>query len=150
MKDKAIVHYEAALIAAFPKGASGDVFHHWNEARKALEQEKALQALHNENERLGLYKDAYGQPEPEPVAWATHHEPPMFFYTKSEAALYCDYDESPIPVYTSPPKREPLTDDKTQKITKSVAEKCADIADTAEPYRSGDLIRKHFGIKGDA
>jgi hypothetical protein len=26
---------------------------------------KALQALHNENERLGLYKDAYGQPEPD-------------------------------------------------------------------------------------
>jgi hypothetical protein len=25
----------------------------------------ALQALHNENERLGLYKDAYGQPEPD-------------------------------------------------------------------------------------
>jgi hypothetical protein len=28
-------------------------------------KEKALQALHNENERLGLYKDAYGQPEQE-------------------------------------------------------------------------------------
>ena len=27
----------------------------------------ALQALHDENERLGLYKDAYAQPEP--VAW---------------------------------------------------------------------------------
>lgn len=69
MKDEAIAHYEAALKEAFPTGASGDVFHHWNEARKALEQEKALQALHNENERLGLYKDAYGQPEPEPVVW---------------------------------------------------------------------------------
>ena len=30
-------------------------------------QEKALQALHSENERLGLYKDAYA--EPKPVAW---------------------------------------------------------------------------------
>jgi hypothetical protein len=28
-------------------------------------KEKALQALHNENERLGLYKDAYAQPESE-------------------------------------------------------------------------------------
>ena len=27
---------------------------------KALAQEKALQALHSENERLGLYQDAYG------------------------------------------------------------------------------------------
>jgi hypothetical protein len=33
-----------------------------------MAQEKALQALHNENERLGLYRDAYGQPEQEPVA----------------------------------------------------------------------------------
>jgi hypothetical protein len=30
-----------------------------------IEQEKALQALHDENERLGLYKDAYAQPEQE-------------------------------------------------------------------------------------
>ena len=29
----------------------------------------ALQALHDENERLGLYKDAYTQTEKEPVAW---------------------------------------------------------------------------------
>ena len=33
--------------------------------KEALAQEKALQALHNENERLGLYKDAYAQPEEE-------------------------------------------------------------------------------------
>ena len=30
-------------------------------AAKALAKEKALQALHDENERLGLYKDAYAQ-----------------------------------------------------------------------------------------
>ena len=46
---------------------------------KALAKEKALQALHSENERLGLYKDAYAQPEQEPVAhWsdcAVHSEP---------------------------------------------------------------------------
>ena len=29
--------------------------------KEALAQEKALQALHSENERLGLYKDAYAQ-----------------------------------------------------------------------------------------
>ena len=34
-------------------------------------QEKALQALHAENERLGLYKDAYA--EQEPVAWKETH-----------------------------------------------------------------------------
>ena len=35
--------------------------------KEALAKEKALQALHDENERLGLYKDAYA--EQEPVAW---------------------------------------------------------------------------------
>lgn len=33
-----IEHYEAALKEAFPSGATGAVFHHWNEARKALNQ----------------------------------------------------------------------------------------------------------------
>jgi hypothetical protein len=37
--------------------------------KEALAQEKALQALHSENERLGLYKEAYAQSEQEPVAW---------------------------------------------------------------------------------
>jgi hypothetical protein len=36
--------------------------------KEALTKEKTLQALHDENERLGLYKDAYAQPEQEPVA----------------------------------------------------------------------------------
>ena len=35
-----------------------------------MTQEKALQALHDENERLGLYKDAYAKQEP--VAWAVY------------------------------------------------------------------------------
>lgn len=30
-----IEHYEAALMAAFPEGASGKVFEHWNAARIA-------------------------------------------------------------------------------------------------------------------
>jgi hypothetical protein len=51
-------------------GGSGFLFELLLDAAKAIEtlaQEKALQALHNENERLGLYKDAYA--EQEPVAW---------------------------------------------------------------------------------
>ena len=40
--------------------------------KEALAKEKALQALHDENERLGLYKDAYA--EQEPVAWEQFHE----------------------------------------------------------------------------
>lgn len=33
---EAIGHYELALQSACPAGASGHVFHHWNEARKFL------------------------------------------------------------------------------------------------------------------
>ena len=43
MSKEAIEHYEAALKEAFPSGATGDVFHHWNEARKALAEQPAQQ-----------------------------------------------------------------------------------------------------------
>ena len=42
MTKEAIEHYEAALKEAFPSGASGDVFHHWNEARKAQREWRGL------------------------------------------------------------------------------------------------------------
>jgi hypothetical protein len=42
--------------------------------KERLAQEKALQALHNENERLGLYRDAYGQPEQEPLIGCVNHD----------------------------------------------------------------------------
>ena len=32
----AVDHYEAALLAAFPSGASGATAEHWNDARKGL------------------------------------------------------------------------------------------------------------------
>ena len=57
----------------------------FNEIERQAKQRKeaVLQALHSENERLGLYKDAYGQQEP--VAhWSdcgVHSEPA---YPKSE------------------------------------------------------------------
>lgn len=37
MSIEAIKHYEAALNAAFPQGASGEAFEHWNKARIAIE-----------------------------------------------------------------------------------------------------------------
>ena len=43
MTKNAIAHYESALKEAFPSGAPGDVFHHWNEARKALAEQPAQQ-----------------------------------------------------------------------------------------------------------
>jgi hypothetical protein len=41
MSKEAIEHYEAALKEAFPSGATGDVFYHWNEARKARAEQPA-------------------------------------------------------------------------------------------------------------
>jgi hypothetical protein len=76
---------------------------HVNEAITALKerlaQDKALQALHNENERLGLYKDAYA--EQEPVAWLS---------TDSIGERYLCFDKpldnDPVqPLYTHPPQR---------------------------------------------
>lgn len=32
------------------------------------------------------------------------------------------------------------------QFAQEVANQCAEIADTAEPYKSGDLIRKHFKV----
>jgi hypothetical protein len=73
---------------------------HINEAitalKEALAQEKALQALHNENERLGLYEDAYGQPEPV-----------GYVYSESgvkSAAIQRNLPNG-TPLYTAPPQR---------------------------------------------
>jgi hypothetical protein len=62
--------------------------------KEALAQEKALQALHSENERLGLYKDAYAQPEP--VAWMD---------ADGNVSDNNDHKCFPIPLYTTPPQR---------------------------------------------
>ena len=34
-----------------------------------------------------------------------------------------------------------------EKFAKMIVLECVEIADTAEPYKSGDLIKKHFGIE---
>ena len=49
----------------------------------------------------------------EPAAWMTHHDEPMLFPSRAEAAQYCDDDERPIALYAAPqpaPARVPLTD----------------------------------------
>jgi hypothetical protein len=35
----------------------------------------------------------------------------------------------------------------TEKFAELIVRECADIADTAEPYKSSDLIKKHFGVE---
>jgi hypothetical protein len=70
-----------------------------------MTQEKTLQALHDENERLGLYKDAYAQPEQEPVAYINVEErklewaKPMSWNTPTTVNI------PKIPLYTTPPQR---------------------------------------------
>ena len=72
------------------------------QAIAAAEKENALQALHNENERLGLYKDAYA--EQEPVAW-------MYVNIDGECEdigygkTYLAGLDGCTPLYTHPPQR---------------------------------------------
>lgn len=53
MSKEAIAHYEAALKEAFPRGATGEVFHHWNEARYLIATE-ALDRMAENARELGL------------------------------------------------------------------------------------------------
>ena len=39
------------------------------------------------------------------------------------------------------------TNSMLRRFAQEVARQCAEIADTAEPYKSADLIRKHFGVE---
>ena len=66
---------------------------------EALAKEKALQALHDENERLGLYKDAYA--EQEPLAWISTGPATMIHWTSDKPA----YGDDWVPLYTTPPQR---------------------------------------------
>lgn len=66
---KALVHemeYVLSCINEEKIPFDGDDFHEaLRLGKEALAQEKALQALHDENERLGLYKNAYAEAERE-------------------------------------------------------------------------------------
>ena len=64
---------------------------------EALAKEKALQDLHDENERLGLYKDAYA--EQEPMAWISTGPARMIHWTSDKPA----YGDDWVPLYTAPP-----------------------------------------------
>jgi hypothetical protein len=57
-------------------------------------QEKALQVLHNENERLDLYKDAYAEQKPVISKWSLRE-------------VYFDEDGEPL-AHRSPPEQEPV------------------------------------------
>ncbi len=83
MTIEAMMHYEAALMAAFPHGGVGKVFEHWSKARQAIvlaEKQK-------------------------PVAWLSRKYVDNFPASGYETAQPTDYGA--FPVYTAPqPQRE--------------------------------------------
>ena len=88
--------------------------------KEALAKEKTLQALHHENERLGLYKDAYAQPEQEPVAWTlllTGEHNGLIGKAGEKFIGAPDYYQR-VNVYTTPPQRTwvGLTNNELQTI----------------------------------
>ena len=44
-------------------------------------------------------------------------------------------------------KNEVVYDPRLEKFAELIIRDCAKIADIAEPYKSSDLIKNHFGIK---
>ena len=89
------------------------------EMESRIRKEAVLQALHNENERLGLYKDAY--PEQEPVACVQDLDE-----VKRKHLVYEKGMDWKDPLYTTPPQRTwvGLTDE--------------EIADCAEKMEASD------------
>jgi hypothetical protein len=58
---EAMKHYEAALLEAFPRGATGDVFEHWNKARQAIEQAEKQEPVAHIDHRIHAWPDCIVQ-----------------------------------------------------------------------------------------
>ena len=99
-------------------------------------KEKALQALHDENERLGLYKDAYA--EQEPLAWISTGPANMIHWTADKPA----YGDDWVPLYTAPPQRKPLTDEDVERIVRE-----ARVGERGIGYTIARAIEAAHGIK---
>jgi hypothetical protein len=96
--------------------------------KERLAQETALQALHDENERLGLYRDAYGQPEQEPVGFVQQSVLDWLYSTHrfSSAHTITTIAKSPtetedVAIYTTPPAHPPQRTEQEPVIDKSAA-----------------------------
>ena len=139
MSIEAMKHYEAALLKAFPKGASGDVFEHWNKARQAIaeaEQDEPVawfwfderdggEWIHIADNQTNANKfgdvkiiPLYAHPQPkaekqEPVGWID-----------SKGNMLCvKINESCKPLYTHPQPRKPQTDREIGSVIDDVKEK---------------------------
>jgi hypothetical protein len=89
--------------------------------KEALTKEKTLQALHSENERLGLYKDAYAQPEP--AAWVAEDVCEGQYIDGRPRKIWWECKEGVgTAFYTHPPQRTwvGLTDEEIDKWTPEI------------------------------
>ena len=103
-------------------------------------KEKALQDLNDENERLGLYKDAYAEPVAwqKPMAWISTGPARMFHWTADKPA----YGDDWVPLYTTPPQRKPLTDEDVERIVRE-----ARVGEHGIGYTIARTIEAAHGIK---
>ena len=118
---------------------SGNMVFRKEQAITAIKEhlkEKALQALHDENERLGLYKDAYA--EQKPMAWISTGPARMFHWTSDKPA----YGDDWVPLYTTSPQRKPLTDEDVERIVRE-----ATVGEHGIGYTIARAIEAAHGIK---
>lgn len=54
---------------------------------------------------LSALRSVESAPLSEPMAWMTHHDEPMLFPTRAEAAQHCADDEQPIALGVTQPER---------------------------------------------
>ena len=89
-----------------------------------------------EDNAITAIKQALEQPEPEPVAWVVYDtENNDIAWTEAGKKLKAE-----TPLYTSPPKREPLTDEWIERFW----------LDHPTPIKFARAIEAAHGIKGEA
>ena len=123
--------------------------------KEALAKEKALQALHDENERLGLYKDAYAEQEQEPVAVKHMMEWVDYLKRKSDYGQHMQIPSEMSAgacwelaieleqfINTTPPQRKPLTDEDVERIVRE-----ARVGEHGIGYTIARAIEAAHGIK---
>ena len=100
---------------------------------------KDRQYIHNK--AITAIRKALAQPEQEPVAWMT----PTGALYRTEDVDGC-FDETHIPLYTTPPQRKPLTDEEIDAIYTGVRAVHHEI----DSYVFARAIEAAHGIKGEA
>jgi hypothetical protein len=86
-------------------------------------------------ESITAIKKALAQPEQEPVAWISHNA--GLYHFKPDESL------DPLPLYTTPPQRKPLTGEEIEKVWQKV--ESSDFRDCVHPFVRA--IEAAHGIK---